>query len=53
MLHSFSYLVMSQIMEDEVVRHNAVLISHPRPTMLVLKFARIDPILTNHNAVLG
>ena len=53
MLYSFSYLVMSQIMEHGVARQNAVVISHPRPAMLVIKISRINPIVTNYNIVEG
>ena len=51
MLQSFSYLVMSQNMEDDVVRHNAVVISYPKPTTLALKYSRFNHIQTNCNIV--
>ena len=52
MLQSFSHLVISHIMEDYVMRHNAFAISYPWPVMLVIKFARMNPILTTYNVVL-
>ena len=39
-------------MMDDVARQNAVVISHPRPSMLLIKISRINPILTNYNIVL-
>ena len=52
-LHSFSYLVMSQMMEDDVVRHNVFGISYQCRAMLDFIFSRMNPILTNYNVVLG
>ena len=53
MLQSFRYSEMSQIVEDNVVRHNTIVISCSWPVTLALKFTRFEPILTNYNMILG
>ena len=49
MLQSFKHSVMSQIAEDNVVRHNIAVISCSWSTTLVLKFTHFDPNLTNNS----